>query len=461
MKKDQQFCGKCGTKVEEIIEEKVETPKQFCGSCGKELEKDEIFCGNCGVKKEEQVGNKKQEKPAKPVKEKKKRRVLPIVLILIVVIVGAGYYYMYRLNSPDEIVKRFCKTMEEEEYEKMFSTLSFPESEYINKEIFAEYMKSGNNEEISEIDYKFLEDESDDDERVYEVIVTIDEDEETDEITLIKQDSKKYFLFDDWGIETYSMIIDEWEISVPRGSTLSINDKEVKSGKTEEDGNDVYVVKDLLRVPYKVKVTHPLAEEYSENITPILPSNIELDAKSNLEGELENYFSNFIREFYVSILQTGNITSSNGVTASRVSNMTQNVNAEEEAAGNVTIPNNDVVKPEIEPEKSGIRKYVRDDQAYADVTNQGKIIKENIVNSLSYYYQNVDIKNVVVTYFNTDDISITGENTVKLETSCTLSFDYLFKDSYSNSTYRHYSGTKELELTVVKVNNTWLIINIK
>lgn len=457
MNKDQQFCSKCGTKIEE---EKVEITKQFCGSCGKELEKDEIFCGSCGAKKVEQANSvnietNKKEKPVKPVKEKKKRKVLLIVLILIVAIVGAGYYYMYRLNSPDEIVKRFCKTMEEEEYEEMFNTVSFPESEYITKEIFADYMESGSSEKISEIDYKFLEDDSDDDERVYELKATIDGDEETNEITLIKQDSKKYFLFDDWGIEMEGMLVDEWEISVPEGSALSINGKEVKSEKTTEEGSDVYVVKDLLRVPYEVKVTHPLAEEYNEKRTPSMPANVELEAKSDLEGELENYFGNFVKEFYVSILQTSNGVSS-GNTTSVVSNVTQSEEAEEEAKANSTTPNNDVVKP-----TNGIRQYVRDDQAYTDVTNQGKIIKENIVDSLSYYYQDVDIKNIAVTYFNSDNISITGENTVKLETSCTLSFDYLFKDSYSNSSYRRYSGTKELELTVVKVDNTWLIINIK
>ena len=57
---DELFCGKCGTKLEQVVE-KVEEPettepaedtRKFCKECGTELEEGALFCSTCGTKVE-------------------------------------------------------------------------------------------------------------------------------------------------------------------------------------------------------------------------------------------------------------------------------------------------------------------------------------------------------------------------------------------------------------------------
>jgi len=48
-KKGEQFCSKCGSKLEPVSE------KIFCKGCGKELNNGEQFCGKCGTPRKKQL----------------------------------------------------------------------------------------------------------------------------------------------------------------------------------------------------------------------------------------------------------------------------------------------------------------------------------------------------------------------------------------------------------------------
>lgn len=278
----------------------------FCGECGTKNEQSSLFCENCGSKLKTEVVVKNESSEKKKISKK------TIAILAVVVVLFGSYFFLNDLFSPKTIAKNYFNALVNLDTDKVYNYLEVETNEFVTKKKFQEFMK-----EKMAADSKIkLENYT-----VNDAVISTDKlnatvkinfllknekDTSNVEISLVKAKKKKLFIFDNWKVVEKSMSVSDFKFNVPKGSTLAINGKEVKSKYLDKnisnDNLDIYVISNLLPTEYNVKIKIPMGIEVEDKVD-ISSYKREYTASIN-EDNLTDEIKNKIKTSTTEDLQT-------------------------------------------------------------------------------------------------------------------------------------------------------------
>lgn len=256
----------------------------FCEECGTKNKNDVAFCENCGHKlQQETVVETTKTVPVKEKKpmDKKTKVILSVVAAVAVVFIGL-YVYLGSLCTPDKVALKYFKAYAANDGDALYSTLNLEDSTFVSKKILKAKLKDSK-EKIKLANYSVKEKNKG--ENSLSTVVTIkyveegSTDEKTKEIKLTKNRKNKWLFFDNWTVDSRSLVAKKFKIYAPTGSTLKIDGVKVDKKYKDEDSyssyNDTYEIPSILIGNYVLTVK--------------LESGIELESKMNVTGGLYSY----------------------------------------------------------------------------------------------------------------------------------------------------------------------------
>ncbi len=258
------YCSECGTKNEEGT--------KFCEECGHEMIGKEK---KVPVKKEkiEKIEKNEEKKEANKQeinlaaendkninKQKKSNKLIYVILSIGIILFGTYYYLDNYVYSPKITADDYMMALEDSDFDKLYEVMISSKSDFVTKEKFEEYMNDYGDDIIDSYEYEKTREKKDEATVYYEV--KIDGEKEDLEVELIAED-KIFFIFNEWIInsEEANIIVEDYEISVPKGSEIKIDDIKVESNLMDKDESDdeydVYVIPELLGTSYELEVLLP------------------------------------------------------------------------------------------------------------------------------------------------------------------------------------------------------------
>lgn len=266
----------------------------FCGECGTKNEKGAAFCEKCGSKLE--VEETKEVAPKKPM-DKKTKLIISVIAIVAVIFVGI-YMYLGSLFKPEKIALKYFKAYASNDAKTLYNTMNLEESKFVSKKLLEESIK--NNEKIKLANYSVKKDETKDDSLSTSVVITYVEEgsskEKTKLVKLTKNKNKKWLFFENWTVDSSELVSKDYTISVPKNTTVKINDIELSDKYKEESYSSYY---DSYKIPSILKGKYNLTVEYKSgvklsgelkvngNYGTYRTSNLKLDEKTNEKLEKE------------------------------------------------------------------------------------------------------------------------------------------------------------------------------
>jgi len=284
----------------------------FCTECGQKNNITSKFCESCGAKLlDEQIGPAK-----KPAKRIPKKIIVAVGLVASVVILVAAFFTVGNaITDPSNIAEKYFLALADSDYEKAFDYLAIEESEFINKDAFCKHM-SDNRSKIGKISsYVITEDiqlkgindlmgtsqmgrifadalvDDEDYYRYSDYYVNDNKSKKTflveykvndgrkDDymfITLQKNDNKKLLFFDDYDVSADGYLAYDVVITVPAGSTVAIDDKELIESEDvtvvsetfdrKNQDIDTYTIPEMFPGLYTLTVKTVFYEDYTEKI---------------------------------------------------------------------------------------------------------------------------------------------------------------------------------------------------
>lgn len=171
-------------------------------------------------------------------------------------------------KTPEKIVEEFAKAVFGGDYEKALTMIEMPEGSIRDSKALENCLLKM---DIEPVKIKSIKTEviGNEDTREVKVVVTTKDGDTIDEsFYAVLNDNNK------WSISSKDLAIEDWEIVVPKGSTVSLNGsklavkpetKKVNAGEKNEMIYDVYKIPAIIKGNYDLKVEHPLAKTSDES----------------------------------------------------------------------------------------------------------------------------------------------------------------------------------------------------
>ncbi len=244
----------------------------FCGECGAKIKKNADFCSECGAKvtkkKDDEEEIVEEAKPRKPMSKGKK---IGLIALLIVVVAGiVGFNMLSEKFGPEGVAKEYIEALKSNDVDKIYDTLNLDgDTTFVSKDAFKEVFDTNDNKYASITNYTVSEVTYSDGNLQATVKVKFttkdSSSEDTININLLKKDSKKLLLFDDWEVSSNSAsklgvsIVSDYQIKVPKNATVSLNDTKLDSKYLSSDKStselDTYVIPQIFESTVTIKTT--------------------------------------------------------------------------------------------------------------------------------------------------------------------------------------------------------------
>lgn len=299
----------------------------FCGECGTKNEKGARFCENCGAKLELEVPKKTKVKSTnnenlgtKWKKLSKTKKVIGGVILILLIALFAIYTIISNQLSPKTIAKNYFLAVVNKDVDAIYEYMDIETSDFANKEMFLKIFDDRyDDEDATKLsNYRVGKVNMSKDGLTATVTISYvedgDNDTDTAEITLVKQKSKKYLLFDNWCISKslYPVqVVSNFEFKALKNSKVKIEGIEVDSKyidkKSSDETYDVYKMPAMFATEYDVVVTLPMGFDI-ENTLRVSESN----NKINISAFDEDNLSDEMIKELEGLIKTGLQTLYNG-----------------------------------------------------------------------------------------------------------------------------------------------------
>ncbi len=299
----------------------------FCGECGTKNEKGARFCENCGAKLELEVPKKTKVKSTnnenlgtKWKKLSKTKKVIGGVILILLIALFAIYTIISNQLSPKTIAKNYFLAVVNKDVDAIYEYMDIETSDFANKEMFLKIFDDQYDDEdaMKLSNYRVGKVNMSKDGLTATVTISYVEDGDNDtdiaEITLVKQKSKKYLIFDNWCISKslYPVqVISNFEFKALKNSKVKIEGIEVDSKyidkKSSDETYDVYKMPAMFATEYDVVVTLPMGFDI-ENTLRVSESN----NKINISAFDEDNLSDEMIKELEGLIKTGLQTLYNG-----------------------------------------------------------------------------------------------------------------------------------------------------
>lgn len=333
----------------------------FCENCGATLEEDALFCEKCGAKTEAgeasaSVSESTNHLPNEPVYHiapvmsvaptmtvppmaapsikppmSQKRKILLFEIIFFFILCFALYKIGENKYGPQAIAEQYFQAEAAGDWNAMYDMLDLPSSPLLTKEFFCKSMETTEPKVVT--NYAIKEEmqlsplETSDYLKNFscEYMIAGDAAKKSEDISLVKGKEKKLFLFDDWKVSRGNNLVKDFEISIPKDATATLNDVNIEDlakrvDEEEYSNQKTYILSDafpgdcilVVRAPYRedyVEVVNidnyrgmsvasmTLQEGILDEIAPICESFIEKLNASAIKDVSYNDFCNEIEDF--------------------------------------------------------------------------------------------------------------------------------------------------------------------
>lgn len=297
----------------------------FCPECGRKNPDDAVFCENCGTKimdKDQQVildqsklavGHQIKAHSRKAVS--KKSIVVGIIILFFLVSAITFVLVGKSLSSPERSAEQYFECVMDGDWENVYSQLELSDSELLSKKMFLAAKEDSELEKVSSYTVGSVRNAGKEDTKK----VTIryrskgDSGRQKYEITLVRQEEKFLFFFNKWKVIPSDMLINNYTLTVPLGTTVSLDGVTLADKEKVKEGNDLYSeyfdtyqVDALFEGNHDIKVTADNMEDYEETV------NLEKDeydsfylTEMELKQDVVDQVATDAKDILKSILQAG------------------------------------------------------------------------------------------------------------------------------------------------------------
>lgn len=377
----------------------------FCPNCGTKNDDDAVFCGNCGARIIEENPGPAQSSGVSLSKEtaqstpdvqgttgepeangtqpqaaqgaynaqgmpnmqsqyqqngmpnqprqagtfKLSKKVITLIAAAVAVIVAAVVFVNVGKSATDykKLAIKYVKAVEEGDWDKAYSLMNLPESEFLTKEAFIKANEEDTTVEIINIAARDLTDvtslvDSDENLGSKSVVVTYSYAGSSSNVKYVyldKMNSKAMLFFDKYKVSSDGVVAFDSVIKVPAGSKLYINGTEVsesyKSSNNSTEKIDYYIIPFLFQGDNTIKVTSEYAEDIEEvvnfygtgDIYSVSSSNMVYKndmieaAKTQASQDLEKIAAAAVAQKKFSEVGLGYLTSAESTLSSYYSNL--------------------------------------------------------------------------------------------------------------------------------------------
>ena len=294
----------------------------YCGECGAKLKKNAEFCGECGAKvhqkeeEEKKTKNVVKKTERKPMSKKKKAIIITVV-VLVVAVIGS-YWFLSKRFGPEGVATEYLEAMISNDADRIYNAINLSgDTTFTTKEAFEKIFDSLHNGYDDVVNYKVIDVEYNEGKLTANVefqIASEGSEEDTITIRVIKNSQKKFLIFDSWQVSNVSnsLLVKDYQITVPKNSTVTVNDIALESKYLNNDKSteelDVYVIPQIFVGTTTIKTVLPCGiEETSEqNISSYNTSykaDVSLESLTDeMETTLEEQVKKDLTTLYANII---------------------------------------------------------------------------------------------------------------------------------------------------------------
>ena len=252
----------------------------FCPNCGTKNDDDAVFCENCGTRimEESQVPPVPSVPPQQPVAFKLSKNVIGLIAAVAAVIVAVIVFVSVGKSVTDykKLAVKYVKAVEEGNWDKAYSLMNLPESEFLTKEA---YIKVNEEKSVATVmnitaqDVSALKEKYDVNAALGSKVVAVTyacpgASSKSKYVNLDKMDSKTMLFFDRYKVSSHGSVAFDSVVKVPSGSKLYINGTEVNRSYMSDNKStekiDYYVIPFLFQGDNEIKVVSEYAEDIEE-----------------------------------------------------------------------------------------------------------------------------------------------------------------------------------------------------
>ena len=311
----------------------------FCGECGAKNDKNSKFCEKCGSKLEVVEETKEEKKNKENVKNENKvtetnesiikepRKKLPTkykviigIVVVICLLLGIGYKVGSDLTSPKHIAKEYIEAVINSDADKLYEYLNLDgDKTFVSKKIFKDAYEKNASEKSNVENYKITEVSYGKEGLTAKVKFTYtvknSSNVKTASVDLVKENGKKYFIFDKWKIGDVfeSATLKDYTIKAPKDTKITfagveLTDKYLDK-KESTTTQDVYVLPLVFTTKNKVEAELNNGIKVEKDVTPSNYRNsytveFDKDDLSNEEKEkLVDDFKNILTDLYTNAIE--------------------------------------------------------------------------------------------------------------------------------------------------------------
>ncbi len=239
----------------------------FCENCGTKAKEGANFCEECGTPLKKRKPNKVTKQIKKVIKKPKKeipKKTKIIIGIVLALVILATISLLIVSNSvkPQTVVAEYFDALKDTDVDKIYSYLDVQDKDFTSKEAF-ENLLTANSDQI--VNYSITNTTISTDGLEAKVTVKyITEEDDSDSVTinLIKESDNKLLFFSNWKIEPDFEIVNDYQIKVIKDSEVELAGialtEDYLDAEESDDEFDVYVIPELFKTEYPVKVTYPM-----------------------------------------------------------------------------------------------------------------------------------------------------------------------------------------------------------
>lgn len=306
------FCEKCGTKNEDN--------SKFCEECGAVLanEEGENDFSDFSSKGTFVAPNLNAGTTGALAVEKKpmslKNKILLILSGVIILLCGGLYSFGKMATDPKKIVERYFENISAQKYEEAYEYMDIADNEFTTKEMFVTVMENRNGDDKTNILNYTVKEEPQQNPLMKEYAVTYTQkgtgSSSVAYITLMKQNSKKWLLFDDYKIAESDLTAKDYSVTIPQGTEVYIDGIKVSENYAEKQEETSYyggIKEKFYTIPsifvgtHKIKVSSPFSKDkefdkYIEDAGYIDINSVELtdNAKAEVSKIAEEFLNTFV-----------------------------------------------------------------------------------------------------------------------------------------------------------------------
>lgn len=261
-----------------------------CLKCGKKINEFDKYCEHCGFKQSKQMNIKEIiEKYKSKISKKIVKRIITFIIILLVFI--SAFKVISYLNSPIYVAKKYFKAIIDNDIESIYESFEIEEDIFVNQALLEEKIDGLDNVNYYNVKNVVVNDSSAFVE--FEYTTKNNSNKKIAVVALEKNMNKKYFIFDDWYINS-SKVSHNVKISVPTSSIVTIDSKDISDYIDKLESNeyyDVYIIDDIITGEYDINITFNNQEvnntiDISNNTNYILTDfNLNDEAKKIIEDK--------------------------------------------------------------------------------------------------------------------------------------------------------------------------------